>query len=428
MRLLVFSAAITLSVLLLIISVLELRTPALNIITGSADVTTTTTTISSTTAFTSLVSEQLREVRQMKLELQELRDSFDSFVRFMQRKHIECSDNEINKQKEEQAELEKKQPQQDRVTTRRKERERSNSRSRSSKESLEVTSSQEPLRAVPSPQPALPSRTHENPNTAKKMNFFRRNRIRDIEGDTPQCMNHPLLLLSKQRSGFHFFRSLLDQHPKSRMGTELFCRHVLSYRKTYGELFLHNNMSLTPSQAKAYIQQEMFNKSFTSFTLQAGQQVEDFPYLPQLVKEMNFVAIHLVRKNVLAVAMSAIIDKLTHQPVCVVGQICKAVEIKARVNATRLLNDMKMLKHYQQHNREILNEAGLNWVEIYYEDLVEDNRKICDALKFLGCGCPELRTGTVQKIIQKPFSELIDNWNDVVAKLKGTEFEDYLSS
>eukprot|EP01102_Stenamoeba_stenopodia_P005689 TRINITY_DN16431_c0_g1_i1.p1 TRINITY_DN16431_c0_g1~~TRINITY_DN16431_c0_g1_i1.p1 ORF type:complete len:185 (+),score=51.42 TRINITY_DN16431_c0_g1_i1:64-618(+) len=179
---------------------------------------------------------------------------------------------------------------------------------------------------------------------------------------------------------------------------------------------------------RAYIQQEMFNKSFTSFTLQAGQQVEDFPYLPQLVKEMNFVAIHLVRKNVLAVAMSAIIDKLTHQPVCVVGQICKAVEIKARVNATRLLNDMKMLKHYQQHNREILNEAGLNWVEIYYEDLVEDNRKICDALKFLGCGCPELRTGTVQKIIQKPFSELIDNWNDVVAKLKGTEFEDYLSS
>jgi len=53
-------------------------------------------------------------------------------------------------------------------------------------------------------------------SSSKGRLFFKEDRLRSIPGDTPQCMTQPLMLFSKQRSGFHFFRSLLDQHPKSR--------------------------------------------------------------------------------------------------------------------------------------------------------------------------------------------------------------------
>jgi len=110
-----------------------------------------------------------------------------------------------------------------------------------------------------------------------------------------------------------------------------------------------------------------------------------------------------------------------------VGETCKADDLKVTINATRLLFEMRRTHLSQQQNRDILNQAGLKWIEVYYEDLVEDNTKICAALKFLGCGCPELKRGNVQKIIQKPFSELISNWDDIVKELKNTEFESYLN-
>jgi len=63
------------------------------------------------------------------------------------------------------------------------------------------------------------SQTKPQPNhitSSKARVLFEVDRYRTIPGDTPLCMTRPLMLFSRQRSGFHFFRSLLDQHPKSR--------------------------------------------------------------------------------------------------------------------------------------------------------------------------------------------------------------------
>jgi len=130
----------------------------------------------------------------------------------------------------------------------------------------------------------------------------------------------------------------------------------------------------------------------------------------------------------LILELSLINISLIQQPVCLVGETCKAADLTVTVNATRVLREMRRIRQFQQQNRDLLNQAGLKWIEVYYEDLVEDNTNICAALKFLGCGCPALKTGNVQKIIQKPFSELVSNWDDVVATLKNTEFESLLSS
>jgi len=97
-----------------------------------------------------------------------------------------------------------------------------------------------------------------------------------------------------------------------------------------------------------------------------------------------------------------------------------------RVDPNELLMNMTRLRSLQQQNRDELNRVGIEWMEVHYEDLVENNTRICDALSFLGCGCPELGTSIVQKIIQKPLSSLISNWDEVVKKLSKTEFAQYL--
>jgi len=110
-----------------------------------------------------------------------------------------------------------------------------------------------------------------------------------------------------------------------------------------------------------------------------------------------------------------------------VGQPCKAEVVKqVRVDPKQLLIKMKQLRVYQQQNRDELNRSGIKWMEVHYEDLVENNTKICDALSFLGCGCPDLGVSNVQKIIQKPLASLISNWDEVVKKLSKTEFAHYL--
>eukprot|EP01102_Stenamoeba_stenopodia_P008967 TRINITY_DN2629_c0_g1_i1.p1 TRINITY_DN2629_c0_g1~~TRINITY_DN2629_c0_g1_i1.p1 ORF type:complete len:428 (+),score=87.03 TRINITY_DN2629_c0_g1_i1:149-1432(+) len=427
MRVWVVGATTMLAVALLVLGALELRRvgPTVGIIAGAkTDV-----------KISTVVSEQVEGVRSLMRDVNEIKDSLETVIRYL-KENKEAVQHQLLQFSFGGAEGGKQERKLKSHSTKRKRHNRKQQKKRRKQQKkvsnpTVLTRRKETTLGVnPSPPEVLPTplpSKFANPNTMKKPGAFLKHRNDYVPGDTPRCMSQPLMLMSKQRSGFHFFRSLLDQHPKSRMGTEYFCRHVVSYRPTYGELFLEK-LTLTPDEAKAYLEQEMLDKYYTAFTFQNGQQVEDFPFVPSLVKEMGFVAIHLVRKNILAIALSGVFDKLTHQPVCLVGETCKALEVKATVNVTRLYRELQRIKFLQENNRELLNAAGLKWTEIVYEDLARNNTKICDALEFLGCGCPPLTTGTVQKIIQKPFSELISNWDELVDKLKGTEFEVYLSS
>jgi len=246
MRVWIISVTIVFAVALLVLSVLELRAPALQRI-STNDVTTKTTTISATVVS---LKDQVQEVHLLQAELREMKQSLDQFVQYLKerdnniifKKTTEGTQNE----EEDVDTIEEDEDKQERSSTRysssRRETKVGNrstrkggklteeTKDRRNKEGLrrlrnpatkERTQEQREELPKASPLPALPSTatpsndTHHS-NSVKKPGFFLKHRDTPIPGDTPECMANPLMLISKQRSGFHFFRSLLDQHPKSR--------------------------------------------------------------------------------------------------------------------------------------------------------------------------------------------------------------------
>jgi len=151
------------------------------------------------------IPEHVQDVILLKLELLEIKQSLENVYRyFRDRDEI----NEIVGVGEtkgiEREEIQAEERKQSTIITKTKD-----------KEEKDEGKQKEKLPTVAA-LPEFPASNVSRTKSQKSMLDFKRNRDTHVPGDTSECMAQPFMLLSKQRSGFHFFRSLLDQHPKSR--------------------------------------------------------------------------------------------------------------------------------------------------------------------------------------------------------------------
>eukprot|EP01102_Stenamoeba_stenopodia_P004337 TRINITY_DN14658_c0_g1_i1.p1 TRINITY_DN14658_c0_g1~~TRINITY_DN14658_c0_g1_i1.p1 ORF type:complete len:401 (-),score=102.33 TRINITY_DN14658_c0_g1_i1:31-1233(-) len=239
--------------------------------------------------------------------------------------------------------------------------------------------------------------------------------------DQATCFKHKLFILSKQRSGTHFLKSLLDQHPVSFSNNELFRtpRIMNSYfNKTWHE----QNKNFTVQQTKEYIQRLM-GRRYNSFVLQ-GNHRELYPQVVPVVKEMDYYAIHLYRRNVLKMLISQAVDELSNQAVCVPGHECAGKSTVIKLDTNKLLSSIKTWISQQEHNREALRKYKMHWMEVNYDELTRNHTIACDVLAFMGCECfPFAEEAVTTQINTRKNEDVVENYDEVVKTLTGTKYE-----
>eukprot|EP01102_Stenamoeba_stenopodia_P015085 TRINITY_DN5104_c0_g1_i1.p1 TRINITY_DN5104_c0_g1~~TRINITY_DN5104_c0_g1_i1.p1 ORF type:complete len:418 (+),score=81.16 TRINITY_DN5104_c0_g1_i1:38-1291(+) len=247
-----------------------------------------------------------------------------------------------------------------------------------------------------------------------------------IPGDTDCCWKHRLLLLSHQRSGTHFFKFLLNLHPKTNSSVELLRNVTMS---KHSPIF-RNQGYFTRPQLDDYLERTMYNR--TVLVVQSNQllQLKRMKLdLLQLLKEKGYYAVHLLRRDVMRIELSTIVLHLSGQAICYYGGSCSGKSLdKVEMDVTKLVSRLQRIEMEQEANRKMLRSHGFNWVEIDYDQVSSNHTLSCDVLSMMGCGCPpESQERLTQKIGEpKKLRELITNYEQVKRTLTGTKYQEFL--
>eukprot|EP01102_Stenamoeba_stenopodia_P000151 TRINITY_DN10115_c0_g1_i1.p1 TRINITY_DN10115_c0_g1~~TRINITY_DN10115_c0_g1_i1.p1 ORF type:complete len:304 (-),score=36.86 TRINITY_DN10115_c0_g1_i1:203-1114(-) len=241
------------------------------------------------------------------------------------------------------------------------------------------------------------------------------------------CFKKNLVIVSKQRSGTHFLRSLLNSHRSAKITKELF-RPVEIMGSAYRSIYVEQNLTLTEQQAIDYLKSRTIGRN--GFVLQQTQLLNNPSLLKQLKSE-NYVAVHLVRRNLLKMTISDAVRQLTTQSICTLDKPCAAAEWSNKITLPTdvLLSNLTYREGTQDFNRRAIEESALPWMEVYYEDLARNNTIACNVLEFMGCDCPSnLKAKIVQLNKKTSVEDMVSNYEEVRDSLKGTKYEVFLKA
>lgn len=236
------------------------------------------------------------------------------------------------------------------------------------------------------------------------------------------------VVLSTQRSGSSFFVTSLSSHPQLQCYRELFLsknRGAIAYR-AYRTAFLGRRL------AHLFRRKQLIDSYLTNlYTATNGVDAVGFKFmygqahkLPEVVawlKEHDVKVIHFIRANFLKTIVSrrvAYARGIYHST--------KTLDvIKVRLQPTQLKTEMARMRGLIEKYRGVF--ADNPYLEITYEAFVNrqdgETRRV---LSFLNIDSfAPLRTDLV-KINPDSLQELIENYQEVAAALKGTDFERFL--
>ncbi len=242
------------------------------------------------------------------------------------------------------------------------------------------------------------------------------------------------LIISTQRSGSTWMTDLLNSHPNVRMYTELFLKKGRGFPDwgRYKDLVYWNTYrsglkgwgSIRPFSIFKYLD-EVFDSTADDTASGFKIMYAQLYRYPEIVLYMiihKVKIIHLVRWNTLDSVLSRItmaIKKTAHNIDDSIQDIQIILEIKKTVNEISKLERQKRLAS------KILKILRLPYLQICYEDVVEDSCVVNSSLEFLNIDILELKSD-YKKLNKLPYCERIINYDEFYVAMQSTPYLTYL--
>ena len=255
-------------------------------------------------------------------------------------------------------------------------------------------------------------------------------------------------MLAKQRSGTRVFGHMLASHPSVAYCNEVF--HESASPKNGYFHFLKRQIQQDPENLQ-YIYPDRRKSSFKNFLdftgIEYGKDkfvldlkynqlhhlndywhlINNQPQILKFIKGKNYPVIHLIRRNILSVIVSLTMaskHQIWH---------AKQENIKEIKNTKIWLDPDKTLNQIKARKKEINRISSFfenydNALTIYYEDLFDESQNFsqstADALsKLLKVDSSGFNLKPIFVKQTSLLSDVIENFQEIEDKLKGTEFE-----
>ncbi|CAL1380614.1 unnamed protein product [Linum trigynum] len=248
-----------------------------------------------------------------------------------------------------------------------------------------------------------------------------------------ECVDNPVryfAIVSTQRSGSGWFETLLNSHVNVSSNGEIFS--VLDRRRNVsaivGTLNRVYNLDWFSSASKNEC------SAAVGFKWMLNQGVmEHHEEIVEYLNRRDVSVIFLFRRNLLRRMVSLLANSYdkyakllngTHKSHVHTTEEAETLsKYKPILNSTLLISDLRQAEILVAKALEYYNTT--RHMVVYYEDLVNNSKKLEEVQEFMRLPVMELRSRQV-KIHKGPLSELIKNWEDVNKTLYGTEYENYL--
>ncbi|XP_008775528.2 nodulation protein H-like isoform X2 [Phoenix dactylifera] len=237
-------------------------------------------------------------------------------------------------------------------------------------------------------------------------------------------------ILSMQRSGSGWFETLLNSHVNVSSNGEIFSvkerrSNISSILQTLDEVY---NLDWYSSASKNEC------TAAVGFKWMLNQGV--IHHHDEIVKYFNqrgVSAIFLFRRNLLR-RMVSVLANMHDRGAKQLNGTHKAhvhsrdeadvlARYKPTINVNSLVPELKQMDKWGADALDYFKST--RHILLYYEDLVNNRKKVKDVLKFLRLPKRKLSSRHV-KIHRRPLSDQVENWDAVYDTLKGTEYESFL--
>lgn len=270
------------------------------------------------------------------------------------------------------------------------------------------------------------------------------------------------LLVGSQRSGTNFLRELLVTHPDMVVHGEVFFPYPLPncYHNFVRTMTSRTSPPVYEQDAVALLDdytvflREDCKRSFPEkagrtkaigldvkynqlrFVAPVHHDLQTRPFLLEYCGRRGVPILHLVRTNVLHQALSVVIAEVRNVYHNYGGS---GVKQALQVPTQRLLECARWLEGSAAMFREMTRD--LRVLEISYERLVaacarvapgarlgESARVMGEIATFLGIDNEFLHPASIKKVVDKPYSQIVANYAEVVAAVRASEFEPFLAT
>lgn len=160
------------------------------------------------------------------------------------------------------------------------------------------------------------------------------------------------------------------------------------------------------------------------------------PMLLDYFKSRSFRVVHMVRKNLAQAALSLILANIRN-----VWHNYDGSEFKGQyeVSWPTLHSHMKWIRDEREEFERLSQDLPM--LTCVYEDLVDDLRKVDEAgafpeetkalsplAEFLGVSNQFVYDGQMKKVVSKPYSEILENFDELITEMKNSEFSEFADS
>ena len=154
------------------------------------------------------------------------------------------------------------------------------------------------------------------------------------------------------------------------------------------------------------------------------------PFLIDYFSRRNLPIVHMIRRNTIHQALSASIAKARNVYHNYGG---KKFDGKVRLDPESLLAHARWVAGEVEEFRKLA--SGMNYLEICYEDVAADsaevdadgrirgNKAMPRVAEFLDVPAEFYAPSTISKVINRPYSEIIENYDEIVGVVKKSEFK-----
>lgn len=243
--------------------------------------------------------------------------------------------------------------------------------------------------------------------------------------------------VSTQRSGSTWLTDMLNSHPDVASYTELFLMQGqgapewgkykdIVYWKTYREALGAGLKRSVRSLGLFQYLDDVFSrhpgKQAIGFKLMYGQMLK-LPETLAYLRSRDVRIIHLVRRNIVDVVLSGTAKAARNVAHAEQGSAVESIRV--HVDPDRLVRQLRRRQREQRVFSLLLAHLGLPYIELFYEDIVDDRSRLDACLEFLGCSALPLDSN-LSKLNPSRHSELIENFAQVQAALAVTRFSGFL--
>ena len=247
------------------------------------------------------------------------------------------------------------------------------------------------------------------------------------------------ILLAARRSGTTLLIDCLNSHPevncvKRAFGIEKKIKNPTPDNHA-GGFFLYrmknlsNRMRYYTSRyalVNDFLQDDVFSSRAafpaTGFRL-IYEMSEKYPQIAQWAKQNDARVLHLIRGNLLKTYISTVtaaIHKMRHP-----REGAEIRTVKIHIDPQELLTELNKRVALVEGQRQLFSSCRCH--EVFYEDFVADRAKeSVKILRFLDVDAGRELTTDLLKINPESLSDLVENYEEICAVLKGTPHEKYL--